>query len=102
MRVTDEMMERARIAYIDAPSTVYVGRLRYALEAALADVPEPLIAVVEEGMGRAFYVDVVRLEARVRELEAKLAKVRSELDMPHAKHVDKLVRITAILGEESP
>lgn len=79
MRVTDEMVERGYAAqeYMaqSKPS------VRAVLEAALADVPEPndpaFLSASQEAMGRAFYVDVVRAEARIAELEAKLEKVRA-------------------------
>lgn len=73
MKVTDEMVERA-LDYLDGQ--VSAKRVLKALEAALADVPEPTKQLPGETDAKCL-VALLRATTALHDAEAKLAKIRA-------------------------
>lgn len=89
LRVTDEMIERAADAMVMINKQAsWVDLARRALEAALADVPE-----------RSFSADAQRA---LRAAEAKLAKVREELDQNEPMNDPDWRRTLRAILDEAP
>ncbi len=107
MKVTDEMVERAindwveRSAQALGSRTLRSGEVaRGMLEAALADVPEPVLDGHDCECWRRNYrhaeEECTAEREMAQQLEAKLAKVRAWLDESNTLH---RVDLRAILGE---
>lgn len=103
MKVTKALVRRFLDAYRERVGWMLLEENAQAvLEHTLRDVPEPneaaFLSASQEAMGRAFYVDVVRAEARIAELEAKLEKVRAWLK-DEAIEASAYDRLYAILDQ---
>lgn len=80
MKATDEMLARAADAMVMINNQAsWVDLARAALEAALADIPDPeeVRAEIMEELAYGRSVERQALDARIAELEAKVARVRA-------------------------
>ncbi len=115
MKVTDEMVERAMAAApLREPDAFspFIRKLfdderrkvfRAALEAALADIPDPeqVRAEIMDELAYGRSVERQMLDARIAELEAKLEKVRAWVEGHAQQYI--LAELTDYLdGKEQP
>ncbi len=80
MKVSDEMLARAADAMVMINNQAsWVDLARAALEAVLADIPDPeeVRAEIMDGLAYGRSVETQALDARIAELEAKVARVRA-------------------------